>query len=165
MPPSSAIPLSRPALRRRPLDWIVSLPFFAMHAGALVGVFIVGFSWSGVLLSLGLYFAVMAAVTIGYHRYFSHRSFKTSRPAQFLLAFLCQMYRTTDTSRNNVWLALLTLGEGWHNNHHYYQASARQGFFWWEVDVSYYLLKLAQALGIVWDVRTPPPDVLRPTAE
>ena len=70
-------------------------------------------------------------------------------------------YTTTDTSRNNFWLALITMGEGWHNNHHYYQLSARQGFFWWEVDVSYYVLKLWQALGLVWDVRTPPRSVLQ----
>jgi stearoyl-CoA desaturase (delta-9 desaturase) len=69
-------------------------------------------------------------------------------------------YRTHDTSRNNVWLALLTLGEGWHNNHHHYQASARQGFYWWEVDFSYYLLKVWQWLGLIWDVITPPQKVL-----
>jgi stearoyl-CoA desaturase (delta-9 desaturase) len=69
-------------------------------------------------------------------------------------------YETTDTSRNNPWLALLTMGEGWHNNHHHYQSSARQGFFWWEVDASYYVLKLWQALGLVWDVRTPPQEIV-----
>ncbi len=53
-------------------------------------------------------------------------------------------YVTTDTSRNSLVLALLTFGEGWHNNHHYYQSSANQGFFWWEIDVSYYVLKAAQ---------------------
>jgi stearoyl-CoA desaturase (delta-9 desaturase) len=53
-------------------------------------------------------------------------------------------YTTGDESRNNFVLALLTLGEGWHNNHHHYPASARQGFYWWEVDISYYLLKLMQ---------------------
>lgn len=272
------VPARSPAIRA--IDWIVSIPFFAMHAGAVVGLFIVGLSWRGFLLSLAMYVVMMGAVTIGYHRYFSHRSFKTSRGFQFLLALVCQMsaqkgvlwwaanhrhhhkfsdkdddvhsptlrgfwwshvgwilapdfaetrldlvkdlarypelrwlnryhlvpvallatimfllgglhglywgwvvltvllwhasftvnslahvwgrrrYETTDTSRNNVWLALLTMGEGWHNNHHYYQSSARQGFFWWEIDVSYYVLKLWQALGLVWDVRTPPRSVL-----
>jgi stearoyl-CoA desaturase (delta-9 desaturase) len=265
---------------RGAVDWIVSVPFFAMHAGAIVGLFIVPLTWRGLLLSLAMYLVMMAAVTIGYHRYFSHRSFKTSRAFQFVLALTCQMsaqkgvlwwaanhrhhhkysdqaedlhsptlrgfwwshvgwilsrdfaetklelvkdlakfpelawlnryhvvptlslgalmfaigglpglywgwvvmtvllwhgtftvnslahvwgrrrYETTDTSRNNLWLALLTLGEGWHNNHHHYQSSARQGFFWWEVDVSYYLLKVGQALGLVWDVRTPPRSVV-----
>jgi stearoyl-CoA desaturase (Delta-9 desaturase) len=262
-------------------DWLMSIPFFAMHAGVIVGLFLVPVSWKGLLLSVIVYYALMAAVTIGYHRYFSHRSFKTSRAFQFLLAVVCTMtaqkgvlwwaanhrhhhkyadqeadihsptkrgfwwahvgwilvhdyeatrtelvrdwmkfpelrwlnryhllpvvglgavmylaggltalywgwvvatvmlwhgtftvnslahvwgrrrYPTPDTSRNNFWLALITLGEGWHNNHHFYQLSARQGFFWWEVDVSYYVLKLWQAVGLVWDVRTPPPSVLQ----
>ena len=68
-------------------------------------------------------------------------------------------YPTTDDSRNNVWIALLTFGEGWHNNHHHYMASARQGFFWWEIDVTYYLLRGLQAVGLVWDIREPPASV------
>jgi stearoyl-CoA desaturase (delta-9 desaturase) len=51
---------------------------------------------------------------------------------------------------------LLTLGEGWHNNHHHHQASARQGFYWWEIDISYYLIRLLGVLGIVWDIKTVP---------
>ena len=68
-------------------------------------------------------------------------------------------YATRDASRNNAWLALLTFGEGWHNNHHHYPAAARQGFFWWEIDLTYYGLKLLQALRIVWDVRGVPAAV------
>ncbi|HZH03377.1 MAG TPA: fatty acid desaturase, partial [Myxococcaceae bacterium] len=64
-------------------------------------------------------------------------------------------YKTTDTSRNNWLLALITCGEGWHNNHHYHQNTANQGWFWWEVDLSYYSLKVLSWLGIVWDLRTP----------
>jgi stearoyl-CoA desaturase (delta-9 desaturase) len=69
-------------------------------------------------------------------------------------------YPTRDTSRNNAWLALLTLGEGWHNNHHYFPASARQGFFWWELDVSYLVLRALAAIGIVHDLRPVPARVL-----
>jgi stearoyl-CoA desaturase (delta-9 desaturase) len=69
-------------------------------------------------------------------------------------------YDTPDTSRNNALLALITLGEGWHNNHHHYAISARQGFFWWEIDVTYYILKLMAWLGIVWELR-PVPDHIR----
>ena len=65
-------------------------------------------------------------------------------------------YATDDESRNNLFLALITLGEGWHNNHHHYQSSANQGFRWWEIDVSYYLIRLLACLGLVWDVRRPP---------
>ena len=64
-------------------------------------------------------------------------------------------YETNDTSRNNWLIALLTFGEGWHNNHHYYMASARQGFFWWEVDMTWYILRALSALGVVWDLRVP----------
>jgi stearoyl-CoA desaturase (delta-9 desaturase) len=69
-------------------------------------------------------------------------------------------YETSDTSRNSFLLALITMGEGWHNNHHYYQSTANQGFFWWELDGSYALLKALRALGLVWDLRTPPAHVL-----
>ena len=69
-------------------------------------------------------------------------------------------YDTDDTSKNNAILALLTLGEGWHNNHHYYMSSARQGFAWWELDMGYYSLRVLAALRIVRDIREPPRDVL-----
>jgi stearoyl-CoA desaturase (delta-9 desaturase) len=71
-------------------------------------------------------------------------------------------YPTPDTSRNNWLLALITLGEGWHNNHHHYAISARQGFFWWEIDITYYLLKLLSWLGIVWGLRPVPEHVRNP---
>jgi stearoyl-CoA desaturase (delta-9 desaturase) len=74
-------------------------------------------------------------------------------------------YDTPDTSRNNLLLGLLTLGEGWHNNHHHYCVSARQGFFWWEIDVSYYLLRALAAVGLIWDVREPPAHVVQRTAQ
>ncbi len=69
-------------------------------------------------------------------------------------------YDNDDDSRNSWWLALLTLGEGWHNNHHRYCGSARQGFLWWEVDVSYYVLRGLARLGLVWDLREVPAPVL-----
>ena len=65
-------------------------------------------------------------------------------------------YATEDTSRNSAIIAVMTMGEGWHNNHHYYQASARQGFYWWEIDLTYYVLKVGSWLGIVRHLRTPP---------
>jgi len=69
--------------------------------------------------------------------------------------FGTRRYKTTDTSRNNWFLALITLGEGWHNNHHFYQNTANQGWFWWEVDLSYYSLKAFSWVGLVSDLRTP----------
>ncbi len=69
-------------------------------------------------------------------------------------------YVTTDTSRNSLILALITFGEGWHNNHHYYQSSANMGFFWWEIDISDAVLKALGWAGLVWDLRRPPQTVL-----
>jgi stearoyl-CoA desaturase (delta-9 desaturase) len=79
----------------------------------------------------------------------------------FVINSLCHIfgtirYKTEDTSRNNLLLALITLGEGWHNNHHYYASSTRQGFFWWEIDVAYYVVKMLSWVGLVWDVKEPP---------
>jgi stearoyl-CoA desaturase (delta-9 desaturase) len=260
------------------VEWVRSIPFILVHLAPL------GALWTGVqpfdlILCAMLYFARLFFITAGFHRYFAHRTYKTGRVMQFILAFgagtaaqkgvlwwaahhrhhhrysdqpedvhspmkgfwwahigwiTCRKYDetpldripdfarypelvflnrhhwvppialaaacllmggwsalwigfflstvlsyhgtfainslthlwgrrryvTTDTSRNSLLLALLTLGEGWHNNHHYYQASANQGFFWWEIDVSYYILVLLARLGLVHDLRRPPPAVL-----
>ncbi|MDB4965984.1 MAG: Fatty acid desaturase [Myxococcales bacterium] len=260
-------------------DPVTSLPFFAAHVAALVGVFLVGFKWWYPVVAIALYYVRMFFVTAGYHRYFSHRAYKTSRWFQFVLAlggttcaqkgvlwwaghhrdhhkysdqpddihsprqkgvvwahvgwilsrqydetkfdrikdfaaypelrwlnkwhlvppvvlavalqliggwpllvwgffvstvllwhgtftinslshvFGSVRYPSDDDSKNNLLLALITCGEGWHNNHHYYQSTANQGFFWWEVDFSYYMLKALSGLGLVWDLRTPPKHI------
>ncbi len=69
--------------------------------------------------------------------------------------FGTRRFDTVDNSRNNFLLAIVTLGEGWHNNHHRFPSSARQGLLWWEIDVSYYILRMMQSLGIIWDLQTP----------
>ena len=81
-------------------------------------------------------------------------------------------FATTDTSRNNPLIALLTLGEGWHNNHHHYQSSARQGFTWWEIDLAYLGLRTLERVGVVWKLKAVPariwqaePEAASPTAE
>jgi stearoyl-CoA desaturase (Delta-9 desaturase) len=99
---------------------------------------VVGFLWSTVLL---------------YHATFCINSLAHVRGSK--------RYVTGDDSRNNWLLALFTMGEGWHNNHHAYQSSARQGFRWWELDASYYVLVVLSWLGIVWDLKAPPRQVLR----
>jgi stearoyl-CoA desaturase (delta-9 desaturase) len=71
-------------------------------------------------------------------------------------------FATTDTSRNNWLLALITLGEGWHNNHHHYCNSTRQGFYWWEIDITYYMLKGLEKIGLVWDLKPVPARILNP---
>ena len=83
-----------------------------------------------------------------------------SHHATFTVNSICHLwgrrrYATTDASRNNLFVALITLGEGWHNNHHHYQSSANQGFFWWEIDIGYLLIRLLGWLGLVWDIRKP----------
>jgi stearoyl-CoA desaturase (delta-9 desaturase) len=265
--------------RARRIDWQPSLPFFAFHLATFIGLFWAPVSFKWIALCLGLYALRMFGITAGYHRYFAHRTYKTSRVFQFLLAFLAQSsvqkgalwwaahhrhhhkfsdqaqdihspvqdgfwwshvgwilasdyaetrtdlirdftkfpelvflnryphiasvtlaillgvlggfpalvwgmglstvllwhgtftinslshvlgtrrFETTDTSRNNPLLALITLGEGWHNNHHRYQSSTRQGFYWWELDITYLTLRLLAAMGLVWDLRSPPPQI------
>jgi stearoyl-CoA desaturase (delta-9 desaturase) len=260
------------------VNWITSTPFFAVHllpfAALWTGVDALDVALCGALYALRMFF-----ITAGYHRYFAHRAFRTSRAMQFVLAFgggtaaqkgalwwaahhrhhhrfsdqpedvhsprkgfwwshvgwiLCprydatnlaaipdlarypelrfldrfhwvppvllgafcfavggwsglwigfflstvltyhstfcinslthlfgrRRYATRDTSRNSLLMALLTFGEGWHNNHHYYQASANMGFFWWEIDVSYSVLRVLAWLGLVWDLRRPPRSVI-----
>jgi len=79
--------------------------------------------------------------------------------------FGSRRFPTPDNSRNNLLFALLTMGEGWHNNHHYYPASARMGFRWWEVDLSHYALTVLSWCGVVWDLKRPPGHALgRPRA-
>jgi stearoyl-CoA desaturase (Delta-9 desaturase) len=258
--------------------------FWGVHVACLLA-FYTGVTWSAFAVCLALFWLRMFGVTAGYHRYFSHRSYKTSRAFQFVLALLGTLavqkgvlwwsanhrvhhkfsdqegdvhspvrngfwwshvgwilaedweetqydripdmarypelrwlnehylvppvalatllflvgglpwlvwgffvsttvlwhstftinslshvfgnrrYETNDASRNNVWLALLTMGEGWHNNHHRYMNSVRQGFFWWEVDASYYILKALSWLGLVWDLHQPPARLLLPEAQ
>jgi len=258
---------------------LLTIPFWGVHILAIVGIAITGLSWAGVGLAIALYVPRMFFVTGGYHRYFSHRSFKTSRWFQFVLAlgatftaekgplwwaahhrihhklsdhpgdihsvvqsgfwwshmgwilsrdledtdlsrikdfakypelrwlntywmipaiaagvitFLIRgffalvwgfavaqiltwhgtftinslshlwgsrRYATGDDSRNNPVLALVTLGEGWHNNHHHYQDSVRQGWFWWELDITYLVLRALAAVGIVWDLHGVPDHV------
>ena len=271
------------------IDWLRMIPYVGMHVMCL-GVIWVGWSPAAVLLAAGLYTFHMFVITGFYHRYFSHRTFKTSRVAQFIFAvagascvqrgaiwwaarhrhhhrhsdeeddihspvrhgfyfshvgwivskagfdydakavpdlmkfpelrflnrfdnlvpvieavmifflgvflesrgwntsglqmliwgfFISTMcsshatftinslthmfgrkrYKSTDESRNSLLLALLTFGEGWHNNHHYYPGAVRQGFYWWEIDVTYYGLWLLSRLGIIWDLTPVPVDI------
>lgn len=74
--------------------------------------------------------------------------------------FGTRRFETRDQSRNNPWLAVLTLGEGWHNNHHAYPGSARQGFYWWEIDISYALLRVMALFGLVRDLKPVPEGLL-----
>jgi stearoyl-CoA desaturase (delta-9 desaturase) len=127
------------------LRWLDRHPYVPAAATALVSFLlagwpglVVGFCWSTVLV---------------WHATFSINS----------LAHVIgrQRYVTGDESRNNWLLALLTMGEGWHNNHHAYQSSVRQGFRWWEVDPTFYILRALSWIGVVWDLHAPPRAVIR----
>jgi stearoyl-CoA desaturase (delta-9 desaturase) len=74
-------------------------------------------------------------------------------------------YKTGEDSKNNWLLAIITMGEGWHNNHHHFMGSTRQGFYWWEIDVTYYILRGLQAVGLVWDIKEPPARVYEEAKE
>ncbi|MBI4979359.1 MAG: acyl-CoA desaturase [Spirochaetes bacterium] len=73
--------------------------------------------------------------------------------------FGSRRYEMPNTSRNNVLMAILTLGEGWHNNHHHYAITARAGFYWWEIDITYYVLVILSWIGIVKDLRPLPKNI------
>jgi stearoyl-CoA desaturase (delta-9 desaturase) len=75
--------------------------------------------------------------------------------------FGTKRYKTGDDSRNNLLISLITLGEGWHNNHHHYPTSARQGFYWWEIDITFWFLKILSWIGIIWDLKNVPESVLK----
>ena len=120
------------------IDWLRAVPFLALHAGCL-GVLWVGISPVAVAVATLLYVVRMFAITGFYHRYFSHRAFRTSRPLQALAAIVGASAVRLDGGpvprhrhHHNAWLVLLTFGEGWHNNHHFYpdrpaRASAELG--------------------------------------
>jgi stearoyl-CoA desaturase (delta-9 desaturase) len=135
-----------PDLTRFPeLVWLNRHPYLpamllALGCFALGGwvMLVVGFFWSTVLLYHGTFFINSLAHVHG-----------------------TQRYVTGDDSRNNWWLALITLGEGWHNNHHAYQRSTRQGFRWFEIDPTFYVLAGLSCLHLVWDLGKPPVELVR----
>ena len=90
------------------------------------------------------YYRLLLELLLSIHIIRSHRTFATK-----------------DRSRNNMLVALLTLGEGWHNNHHRYASSSRQGFYWWQIDFTYYLLKFFSLIGIVWNLKPVPEEVFQ----
>ena len=115
----------------------------ALGAGLLAFGGVQMFVWGFCISTVALYHATFTINSLA-HRYGTRR------------------YATRDDSRNNFWLALLTFGEGWHNNHHFHPRAARMGFYWWEIDLTYYGLRLLAALGLVWDLK-PAPATLRET--
>jgi len=117
-------------------------------AGALAGHFAPGLGTSGAQMVV---WGFCVSTVVLYHATFSINSLAHR--------FGSRRYATRDASRNNVWLALLTFGEGWHNNHHHYPAAARQGFFWWEIDLTYYGLRVLAALGLIHGLKPVPPAV------
>jgi stearoyl-CoA desaturase (delta-9 desaturase) len=119
-------------------DW-VPLAVYAVACFAIGGA--PGLVWGFVVTTLAVFHATMLINSLAH--------VWGSRP-----------YVTNDGSRNNALLAIVTFGEGWHNNHHHYMSSARQGFRWWEIDVTYYVLRALACLRLVWGVREPPAETV-----
>ncbi len=120
---------------------LLSIPAF-YGLGALLARWAPGLGTSGAQM---LVWGFVVSTVVLYHCTFAINSFAHrfgSRP-----------HATGDQSRNNWWLALLTFGEGWHNNHHRFPGAARQGLRWWELDLTWYTLRALAALGLVWDLR------------
>jgi stearoyl-CoA desaturase (Delta-9 desaturase) len=113
--------------------------------GLGIGSFLVG-GWSGLVIGF------FGSTILLWHGTFTINSLSHT--------FGTRRFATTDTSRNNPLLAVITFGEGWHNNHHHYQASARQGIYWWELDISWMILRVLSALHLVRDLRTTPADAI-----
>jgi len=105
---------------------------------------------------MGLVVGFFISTVILYHTTFAINS--------FCHMFGTRRYETGEESKNSLWLAIVTMGEGWHNNHHCYPLSARQGFFWYEVDITYYILLGLEKVGLVWDLKAPPERFLQPEA-
>lgn len=136
---------------------LIWLNKYIFIAPVLAGSFclLVGHFWLGSAM-MGLVVGFFISTVILYHTTFAINS-------------LCHMfgtrrYETAEESKNSFWLAIVTMGEGWHNNHHHYPLSARQGFFWWEIDITYYILLGLEKLKIVWDLKAPPQRMLHAEA-
>lgn len=115
------------------------LETFVPELGATAGqIFVWGFFISTVVLLHGTLFINSLAHVFGKRR-----------------------FETDDDSRNSFLLALITLGEGWHNNHHRCMSTARQGFYWWEFDPTYYGLKVLSWLGLIWDLKPVPQSIYK----
>ena len=104
------------------------------------------FGWPGLFIGYGL------STVLTFHATFTVNSLTHM--------FGSRRYDTVDGSRNNWFVAVIMLGGGWHNNHHRYPRSARQGFHWWEIDITYYLLRVLQVVRLVWDICSPPNSLL-----
>jgi stearoyl-CoA desaturase (delta-9 desaturase) len=126
----------------------IALAIGLFLSGWLLGHYLPWLHTSGLQL---LVWGFFISTTLLYHATFTINSLAH--------VFGSRRFKTSDQSRNNLLLALLTLGEGWHNNHHRYPGSERQGFYWWEVDVTHYVLTVMSWLGLVWDLRQPPASI------
>ena len=136
------------------LNRLEALPVLAL-AAALYGLGEVLAAWAPVTGTSGpqlLVWGFVVSTVAVYHTTYTINSLAHSWGRR--------RFATGDDSRNNGLLALLTLGEGWHNNHHFAPGSARQGFRWWELDPTWFALRGLAALGLIWDLRPIPEEAL-----
>ena len=127
--------------------FVLALGLFV--GGSLLEAFAPGLGTSGPQL---LVWGFVISTVVLYHGTFTINSFAHR--------FGTRRFDTPDDSRNNALLALITLGEGWHNNHHHYPGAVRQGFYWWEYDPAWWTLWLMERVGLVWNLRAVPASAL-----
>ena len=138
--------IGQKAARYPELVWLDRYPYLLPTLLAVVPCYLLA-GWSGVIVGF------CWSTTLIYHVTFAINSVAHGPGTR--------RYLTGDDSRNTFLLALLSLGEGWHNNHHAYPNSTRQGFRPGEIDITYHVLRLLARVGIVWELREPPEDMLR----
>ncbi|KAJ0794578.1 putative fatty acid desaturase domain, acyl-CoA desaturase [Helianthus annuus] len=117
---------------------------YALHTIAFAALLYVVGGFSYIVWVLGV------AGTLGYH-------------GTFLVNSVCHIWgshvwNTGDLSKNNWWVALLSFGEGWHNNHHAFEYSARHGLEWWQIDVGWYIIRFLEVVGLATNVKLPSKD-------
>lgn len=130
------------------------LAIFCYYLGVFLEAFFPGLGTNGMQMLIWGFFI---STTLLYHGTFCINSFTH--------LWGKRRFKTTDDSRNSLIFALITLGEGWHNNHHRYPGSERQGMYWWEIDIAHYILLGLEKLGLVWDLRTYPERIYKEAEE
>jgi len=137
-----------PDLCRDPIFRFFDKYFMVFYLACALLIFIVGLLIQGWQLGLSLVIWGFALRTV----YTWHATWLVNSAAHL---WGYRSYKTPDTSHNTWWVALLTFGEGWHNNHHAFPHSAKMGFSWFEIDMTYWVIKLLQTLGLAYKVIQP----------
>src|SRR5437764_892858 len=156
--------LTKPAVtqvytaKRGKINWYTAFVMAVFHVGAIAALFM--FSWKALLITAILwYFSLSCGIGMGYHRLLTHRGYKVPKWLEYFLTTCATLmwgsrrFVTKDDSTNNWWVAMVTFGEGWHNNHHAHPVSARHGLTWYEIDLNYIGICVLKLVGLAKDVK------------